>query len=922
MGEVEASFVEAARGRGLVIRSLVADGQIHRCEVEGKEGKEVGWYLLHSDGVASGAFGNWADGQGATKWSFRGASSEMSAAEVQAYHAAAAAAGKVREAARAKEAVEAAARALSVVEDAAEASGSFGYLATKGVEAAAGSYRKGSTLILPLKDATGAVVNLQRIWWERESERWIKTYEKGAKRAGTYHVIKGSASTVAICEGYSTGLSIHAATGWSVLCAMDSGQLMAVAKMARAKAPKAEIVMASDDDWANDRNAGLEAAKVAAEAVGARLVVPKWPEGHPERGTDWNDAHSTLGLEAVREGLMGAPVKAAKVAKVAPQEVEPVVEVVSPREMRHPMPDGWREERGHLLRKVVTAKGKVEWVSVCYPAIWVKGRAVSLETRDHYVTLAHGHQLAEGEEVPAAEACQARLLVGWRRKGLPVSSNTAKVLVDYIDGALALMDQDEAEALSAGRKPKWPTVALASSTGWLSDGSAFVRGFDGVHFAAGVASMDLRMGLLEGEQRDTVKAVVASGTVQGWRAAVEPVLREHPRAAYAMAAAVVPPLLRFFAPVGSAFALDLSGNSSVGKTTALKLAASIWGTGRIVGNWKDTNTASERIAGAMRGLPIFRDESQLADDLTAAGNWVYEITQGRGKARGTITGTQKSATYESVLISTGETPLAGMREAGGLVARCVTVWGPIFGKDSAETKKALQAAAKGVEVHHGAAGAAFVDHVIATSAEERAELRAMVERKAAVYALARPPAMSGTEAIQRIALYLAEMEVGWWLFRKAVGLEWEAQSEISDLFSKSELEAILAKGAEADKAAHAIEGVVAWVASNRARMQWHANAPENSMPIIGRMREEKGERAVYLVPDALHDYLKGRGLNVKATVATFLDRGELVKGEGRSTHKIYLGGGSPWCYRLSRHLSELCGEEHDRGGGSDDDEVP
>jgi hypothetical protein len=374
--------------------------------------------------------------------------------------------------------------------------------------------------------------------------------------------------------------------------------------------------------------------------------------------------------------------------------------------------------------------------------------------------------------------------------------------------------------------------------------------------------------------------------------------------------------------VGSAFALDLSGNSSVGKTTALKLAASIWGTGRIVGNWKDTNTASERIAGAMRGLPIFRDESQLADDLTAAGNWVYEITQGRGKARGTITGTQKSATYESVLISTGETPLAGMREAGGLVARCVTVWGPIFGKDSAETKKVLQAAAKGVEVHHGAAGAAFVDHVIATSAEERAELRAMVERKAAVYALARPPAMSGTEAIQRIALYLAEMEVGWWLFRKAVGLEWEAQSEISDLFSKSELEGILAKGAEADKAAHAIEGVVAWVASNKARMQWHANAPENAMAIIGRMREEKGERAVYLVPDALHDYLKGRGLNVKATVATFLDRGELVKGEGRSTHKIYLGGGSPWCYRLSRHLSELCGEEHDRGGGSDDDELP
>jgi hypothetical protein len=93
------------------------------------------------------------------------------------------------------------------------------------------------------------------------------------------------------------------------------------------------------------------------------------------------------------------------------------------------------------------------------------------------------------------------------------------------------------------------------------------------------------------------------------------------------------------------------------------------------------------------------------------------------------------------------------------------------------------------------------------------------------------------------------------------------------------------------------------------------------MAIIGRMRDELGQRVVYLVPDALHDYLKGRGLNVKATVATFLDRAELVKGEGRSTHKIYLGGGSPWCYRLSRELSELCGEEHDREDRGDS-EIP
>ena len=271
-----------------------------------------------------------------------------------------------------------------------------------------------------------------------------------------------------------------------------------------------------------------------------------------------------------------------------------------------------------------------------------------------------------------------------------------------------------------------------------------------------------------------------------------------------------------------------------------------------------------------------------------------------------------------MLISTGETPLSGLREAGGLVARCVTIWGPIFGGDSPTTKRLLKGAAKGTEVHHGVAGRAFVDWLIATTAEQRAEMRAAVEAKAAEYATVRPPTMPTTEAIQRIALYLAEMEVAWAAFRQAVGLPWKSQSAISDLFSVAEMQEILARGTEADKAALAIEGVVAWVASNRARMQWHANAPDNSLPIIGRMREERGAKVVYLLPDALHDYLKGRGLNVKAVISTFLDRGHLVRGDGRSTHKIYLGGGTPWVYRMSPELSDLCGEEHDRG----DSEVP
>jgi hypothetical protein len=185
--------------------------------------------------------------------------------------------------------------------------------------------------------------------------------------------------------------------------------------------------------------------------------------------------------------MMATPREEEEVTKIEP------VEATQARPRLHPMPEGWKEEGGHLMRRVVSAKGKPDWVPVCYPAIWVKGRAVSLESGDHFVTLAYGSQRAEGEEVPAAEACQARTLVGWRRKGLPVSSNSAKVLVDYIDGALAIMAADEVEAEAERRAPRWPTAALASTTGWLPDGSAFVRGFDEVHFTPGAKRAGLRI---------------------------------------------------------------------------------------------------------------------------------------------------------------------------------------------------------------------------------------------------------------------------------------------------------------------------------------------------------------------------------------------------------------------------------------------
>src|SRR5262249_25449200 len=40
-------------------KDIVADGKIHRFSTNGHRKDTTGWYVLHLDGVAAGAFGDW-----------------------------------------------------------------------------------------------------------------------------------------------------------------------------------------------------------------------------------------------------------------------------------------------------------------------------------------------------------------------------------------------------------------------------------------------------------------------------------------------------------------------------------------------------------------------------------------------------------------------------------------------------------------------------------------------------------------------------------------------------------------------------------------------------------------------------------------------------------------------------------------------
>ena len=116
--DYRAEFEAAMAAAGLEIPNggVVADGKIHRCDVEGKNGKGDGAYCLHLDDHPCGWFQNHKDGAGVRRWHAR-TGQKLTEAEVAAHKAKVRAQQAQREAELEKEHVRTAARATALVEN-------------------------------------------------------------------------------------------------------------------------------------------------------------------------------------------------------------------------------------------------------------------------------------------------------------------------------------------------------------------------------------------------------------------------------------------------------------------------------------------------------------------------------------------------------------------------------------------------------------------------------------------------------------------------------------------------------------------------------------------------------------------------------------------------------------------------------------
>ena len=136
-----------------------------------------------------------------------------------------------------------------------------------------------------------------------------------------------------------------------------------------------------------------------------------------------------------------------------------------------------------------------------------------------------------------------------------------------------------------------------------------------------------------------VAALDTKGDYDTWVELVKK-LQPFPRIMFCLYASCAAPLLM---PCEAPnLIVDLAGDTSRGKTTALEVAASCWGLpaghqGGLVKSWNQTKVFAERYSALFNDLPVFFDDSQTTDQRTVAGI-LYMVANGIGRGRGAAKG--------------------------------------------------------------------------------------------------------------------------------------------------------------------------------------------------------------------------------------------------------------------------------------------
>ena len=282
------------------------------------------------------------------------------------------------------------------------------------------------------------------------------------------------------------------------------------------------------------------------------------------------------------------------------------------------------------------------------------------------------------EVVPAGDLAIKKELLKLSYKSLAVTDNNAKDLIDYFDKLMVNQNNRD---------------YLVERLGHVK--TKFIHPLR----ENGIKILPSDLG-----EKQVLEAFKISGDVESWKVNVLELIKPHPTALLMLLASFASVIIKDIKL--QPFIVDLSGPTSRGKTSVLRVCVSVWGDENLVSEWSLTRVSAERKASFLNSFPLCLDDSRKANPKELQ-NFVYNFSGGKSRGRGSVNGSQLEKTWSNIMISTGEAALTEYAEsAAGVAARVLSLTKIPFENVNHEFFSRLY---KGVENNHGVIGLAFVE---------------------------------------------------------------------------------------------------------------------------------------------------------------------------------------------------------------------
>lgn len=410
-------------------------------------------------------------------------------------------------------------------------------------------------------------------------------------------------------------------------------------------------------------------------------------------------------------------------------------------------------------------------------------------------------------------------------------------------------------------------------------------------------------------------AMCVSGTADAWRDSVAALAAGNTRIVFALSVAFAGSLAGITGEDSGGF--HMRGKSSSGKSTALKVAASVWGDpSTYVRQWRATSNGLEGLASLHNDGLLILDELEQVDPREA-GEAAYMLGNGQGKARASRTGTARaSQRWRLLFLSSGENSLAahmarsGKKANAGQEIRLADFdadagcdMGVIEDLHGYATPAAAVLAIKDAAAkHHGAVGLAWLQFVVT----DRMKLVDFIQDGIRQFVGAVVPAGAAGQ-VERVARRFGLVAVAGEMATHYGLTGWkegEAEKAAKACFA-SWLEGFGGTGNREERAT--LEQVRAFFEAHGSSRFESVDATENQRILnrAGFYRGDGGVREFLVLPEAFKREVCA-GLDTRAATAVLVKAGWLRPGgDGKTTQKPRLPGlGLARCYVFTGRMWE------------------